>query len=160
MEQILIQTIAEFSAAEFSLDESSIHGISHWTQVEFNGIFLGRQPETDLLVVRLFAYLHDCKREDDWEDPFHGERSSEFVKSIQKTMLKDLSKYQIDTLVEACKYHHTGAIDLKNPTIGACFDSDRLELNRCGILPKIDLMSTPLGKRMATKMQHAYSNCR
>ena len=52
----------------------------------------------------------------------------------------------------ACENHNTADITL-NPTIGACYDSDRLELTRVGVVPIPELMCTPLGKRIAIKMQ-------
>ena len=56
-------------------------------------------------------------------------------------------------LHNACRLHNMGVIS-DIPTIGACFDADRLELTRCGINPRVDLMSTPMGIRLALKMSH------
>lgn len=152
---INLKEIEELAVAQFVLShEDSIHGLEHWLNVQVNGTFLAQQPGTDLLVVNLFSLLHDCKRIDDWEDPEHGERAAEFVLSLKDTALKSLESHQLEKLWWACNYHNKGVTHL-DPTIGACFDADRLELSRCGILPRMELMSTPLGKRMAEKMYHS-----
>lgn len=150
----LLKDIEAVALSHFVLGEGSIHGLEHWKQVEENGILLAQQPDTDILVVRLFSLLHDCKREEEYEDYFHGERSAELVLSLRENLLVELSGWQVEKLWWACNYHNKGVTHL-DPTIGACFDADRLELERCGILPRVDLMSTPLGKRIATKMNHA-----
>jgi uncharacterized protein len=156
--QQTIEIVREIALKEFVMGDS-IHGLHHWEQVEANGILLAQQPETDLLVVRIFSYLHDCKRQDDWEDPLHGDRSAEFVLSVRGTLLGNLHSEQVEKLWWACHWHNKGVTHL-DPTIGACFDADRLELTRVGILPRVDLMSTEMGKRIATKMLHTYSSCR
>ena len=73
---------------------------------------------------------------------------------MEKTL--SIKKDQYEMLHNACRLHNMGVVS-DIPTIGACFDADRLELTRCGINPRIDLMSTHMGKRIALKMSH-YSN--
>ena len=153
-----ISLIEKFAKETMILPDESIHGIHHWKQVEENGLLLSHQPETDIYVVNLFAFLHDCKRESDREDPLHGERAAEVVMNIRNTLLKELDKKQIEKLWKACYFHNKGEVS-DDPTIGACFDADRLELTRCGILPHVEMMNTPIGKRMALKMNHSTS-CR
>jgi uncharacterized protein len=131
--------------------KDSIHGVDHWEQVHENGVLLALQPGVDLLVVRLFAYFHDCKREDDHEDEFHGYRAAEFVSELYINGTLEITQNQHYLLYAACKLHNTG-VTSNDPTIGACFDADRLELTRCGINPRADLMSTPIGKRIAIKI--------
>jgi uncharacterized protein len=136
----------------FVMDKNSIHGVHHWEEVHDNGVMLAQQSGVDLLVVRLFAYLHDCKREDDLQDPEHGDRSADFCTELRKKGDLDfLSGDQFTKLWTACKLHHTGSVTA-DPTIGTCFDADRIELIRCGITPRVDLMSTPMGIRIAKKM--------
>lgn len=133
--------------------KESIHGTDHWDEVHNNGILLAMQPGVDLLVVRLFAYFHDCKREDDHEDEFHGDRSAAYVTSLYNDGTLTITKKQHRLLSTACKLHNKGVVS-KDPTIGACFDADRLELTRISINPRPDLMSTPMGLRIAIKMSH------
>ena len=47
------------------LFHSEIHGISHWKTVERNGLYLAKFSGADPKVVSLFAYFHDCMREND-----------------------------------------------------------------------------------------------
>lgn len=131
----------------------SIHGIKHWEKVRENGETLSIQKGVDSLVVTLFAYLHDCKRRDDGQDAEHGQRAAKYVNKLSEIgELNFLSVSQLEKLVYACENHHL-ADTSEDPTIGACYDADRLELVRVGINPKISLMNTPLGKYIAKKMQ-------
>ena len=99
-------------------------------------------------VVALFAYLHDCERKDDCEDEQHGIRSAKKLFNISETLLKDLSDDEFELLYKAIYYHNSG-MTTTNPTIGACFDADRLDLGRCEITLDPDYMSTDKGKEMA-----------
>ena len=147
--------IEKIAQEQFRLHRTSIHGVVHWKQVAENGRLLGAQPGADLTVVHLFALLHDCKRMDEYTDPEHGKRAAEFAIRIRRQHLAALSNVQFEKLCWACAHHNHGQVH-DDPTIGACFDADRLELTRVGIIPRPDLMCTPLGKRMALKMNHAF----
>jgi len=155
----LVEHISEIAQNEFILGEDSLHGIDHWNEVYKNGIMLSKQKGVDPLVVSLFAFIHDCKREDDDEDWGHGERAARFVwKLISEGILSTLSSSQIPLLVEACAHHNKGVINKENITIGACYDADRLELVRCDIIPDPKLMSTEIGIRIAEEMQKMENN--
>jgi len=51
--------------------ESELHGLTHWQQVERNGLLLATETGADTTVVRLFALFHDSKRADDGFDMDH-----------------------------------------------------------------------------------------
>jgi len=128
----------------------SIHGIKHWKSVEANSILLSHPTQIDRQVVRLFAYLHDCKRQNDGEDIYHGQRASEFVMELSKQGVLDfLSDSQLQDLQQACYHHHQANVDKENETIGACYDADRLDLTRVNVIPDEDLMSTSMGRWVA-----------
>ena len=56
------------SANHFSMNLDGIHGLGHWDRVHENGVFLAKHSGGDLLVVELFAYLHDsCRQSDSWD---------------------------------------------------------------------------------------------
>ncbi len=148
-----IKKIIELAKKQFILEDHNIHGFDHWNEVEKNGIMLANQPGVDLTVVRLFAHIHDCKRQDDFQDPEHGDRSADYVREIEDELESFLNRTQIEQLWEACKYHHKGVVNKEDITIGACFDADRIELVRCGYVPRPDLMNTPMAIRIAEKMQ-------
>jgi uncharacterized protein len=62
--------------------------------------------------------------------------------------LKDVSDEEIELLQEACRLH-TIEHKTDNPTIDACFDSDRLDLWRVGIIPDPAKLATERGKEIA-----------
>jgi uncharacterized protein len=56
---------------------------------------------------------------------------------------------QLVKLQAALVDHDRGLVSI-DPTIGACWDADRLELGRAGVKVRPDLLSTSTGKRCAT----------
>jgi hypothetical protein len=86
--------------------------------------------------------------------PEHGQRSAQFVLELKQIELEFLNDEQVN-LLWFCKNHNDGIIS-DNVTIGTCFDSDRIELIRCGMVPKPSLMSTKTGIRIA-EMQKLYN---
>ncbi len=148
-----IHEIKKIAMETFVMDNESIHGVNHWDEVYQNGMMLALQPGVDKLVVGLFAYLHDCKREDDHQDPEHGDRAADFVVWLRNSgKLEFLKHEQYHKLWLACMQHHKGVVEIEDITIGACFDADRIELIRCGMVPKVELMNTEMGIRIAQKM--------
>ena len=126
---------------------SSIHGTKHWRRVERNGIRLAKSTGADIVVVRLFALFHDSCRWDDGTDPDHGARAAEYASEL-RGVLFDLPEDAFLRLHEACVWH-TDGLRHDDPTIGACWDADRLDLGRVGISPEPEYMSTELGRRLA-----------
>lgn len=61
---------------QFKLDVDMVHGISHWRRVREIGNYLAKQTKADIEVVNLFAYLHDAKRQDEYDDLEHGQRAN------------------------------------------------------------------------------------
>jgi uncharacterized protein len=126
-----------------------VHGIDHWDRVYENGQELVT-PKVKPLVVGLFAYLHDSCRVNDGEDVGHGPRAAEFISTLRDNLLKDVSDGDIQLLRTACRLH-TGTVSTGNPTIDACFDADRLDLWRVGVIPDPTRMATEKGKEIARK---------
>jgi uncharacterized protein len=58
-------------------------------------------------------------------------------------------KFPIDLLYYACEWHTHGEVS-PDPTIGACWDADRLDLVRVGIIPDQSLLSTAAAQEMAS----------
>ena len=58
----------------------------------------------------------------------------------------NLSDKQMQKLVSACRTH-TDGMTSSDPTIGVCFDADRLDLSRVGIRPELSFLSTDAAKR-------------
>lgn len=133
--------------AQFRGGKRSIHGPSHWRRVEQNGIRLCERTRADELVVRLFAWFHDARRINDFMDPRHGRRGAEYAAKLRGTLF-DLEDEAFDRLHYACAWH-TDELHSGDPTIGTCWDADRLDLGRIGAVPSADFMSTPFGKEVA-----------
>ncbi len=133
-------------------DDYSIHGPRHWARVERNGLYCARacgadEGGGDEEVVTLFALFHDCRRMNDGHDPDHGRRGGEFAESRHGRFF-ELEPHRLRTLVLACT-HHTGGDTSDEPTIGSCWDGDRLDLIRLGIEASPRYMSTSAGLEIA-----------
>ncbi len=124
-----------------------VHGIEHWDRVYANGQLLITR-KVNRLVVGLFAYLHDYCRMDDGTDLGHGPRAAEFIDTVRDTLLKDVCDEDLRLLKEACRLH-TVVHKTGNATIDACFDADRLDLRRVGIVPDPAMLATKKGKELA-----------
>jgi uncharacterized protein len=126
--------------------DSCLHGLDHWRIVARNGLELAAvTPGADPLVAVLFGLFHDAKRLDDGEDPDHGPRAGVFVREVHATGLFRLSPERLDRLVVACSTH-TVAMVSDDPTLGVCYDADRLDLWRVGIEPRPMYLSTPAAR--------------
>ena len=149
-----ITEVREFALNGWKLGE--IHGLSHWQRVERNGIILSTENgrvrnDINIKVVRYFAYLHDKCRLNDWADLEHGVRSADMLPSIRETILKDFTDEEVALLVKACRYHTTEQ-RIGIPTVDICFDADRLDLCRVGIVPNPELMATEQGAYYAANI--------
>ncbi|RYD83172.1 MAG: hypothetical protein EOP84_08315 [Verrucomicrobiaceae bacterium] len=139
----LIHTVS----SQFQLGPHSDHGPHHWKRVEQNGLWLATQSKADTLVIRLFAWLHDAKRENECTDPDHGRRGAEYAASLRGKMF-DLDDASFESLVFACTWH-TDEQFSPDATVGTCWDADRLDLGRVGMIPSADYMSTAFAKEVA-----------
>ena len=141
----LLRTILE----GYRLPNEGHHGPRHWIRVSRVGLKLakgtaGADPE----VVHMFALFHDSRRENEDWDPDHGLRGAELARSMRDTHLIHLNDAQFDLLLHAC-IHHTDGDTSADPTIGCCWDADRLDLGRVGIKPGAEYLSTEAGKSMS-----------
>ena len=125
---------------------STLHGQAHWARVASFGAQLSREsPGADPHVVSIFAALHDTQRFTDDHDPDHGRRAAELTLEL-RGVLFEATDEQLDLLVEAIGSHADGLIT-EEPTIGVCWDADRLDLPRCGMPVDPTMLSTPAAKR-------------
>jgi len=134
MSENLIAGVKGLAVERFAMWIGGIHGPEHWERVRENAAFLAKHSGGDALVAQLFAYLHDCCRESDGADPNHGARAAKFVDSLGAERLK-LDANQFELLKYACEHHEKGRLS-ENPTVGACWDADRLDLGRVGPPPE------------------------
>jgi uncharacterized protein len=139
--------IRDYVKSVFSCGPHSIHGPVHWQRVEFFGIKIAERSGADIAVVRLFALLHDSCRRNDGDDLEHGPRAAAMLHRIVPSVFSlDPKRFG---LLEHAVRHHTSGLISEDPTIGACWDADRLDIGRVGITPGADYMSTACGKELA-----------
>lgn len=129
------------------------HGRDHWEKVEFNALALAKAtPGCDADIAQLFAILHDSKRVNEDDDPEHGHRAAEYVGELyKKGDLDFLGEDRVRLLQHACRLHNDGQTS-DDPTVGVCWDADRLDLTRVGIMPDDKYLSTKTGKEMKWKL--------
>jgi len=126
----------------YRLPLNGVHGPGHWLRVRANGEALAAAtPGADLEVVQLFALLHDSCRVNEHTDPQHGERAADFVRELARRELLPVKGQRVLVLAAACARHELGDVTA-HPTVGCCWDADRLELSRLGRRPKPELLST------------------
>ena len=128
-------------------DEFSVHGPDHWRRVERNACILATRTGANVSVVRLFALFHDSRRVNDGHDPEHGKRGAEFAARVRGRWF-DLPDDEFGLLHHACVWHTDGDRH-EDPTIGTCWDADRLDLGRVGIMPEAAYMSTAFAAEIA-----------
>lgn len=148
-----LRRLRDAAAGVFKLSPSrSYHGPSHWDQVYRNGLELCRRtPDANQVVVSCFALVHDCMREDEGSDPHHGRRAAEFCGKLRGDVLAFLSTDEYLTLKIAVMYHNDGKTTT-DPTVGACWDADRLDLPRVGVVPDPAKLSTAAAKDLILKV--------
>ena len=145
-----IAGIREYVMSIFKCGSQSIHGPSHWQRVETFGLNIAQSSGADLMVVRLFALLHDSCRQDDGADLEHGPRAAEMLDRIVPAIFT-LDRDRFELLNQAIRLHTSG-LTTENPTIGTCWDADRLDIVRVGLTPSAQYMSTIAGKNIAASV--------
>lgn len=137
--------IREHAESIFGCGPYSIHGPTHWQRVERFGLEVARDSGADETLVRLFAIFHDSCRLTDGADYQHGPRAADLLGSFVPDLVT-LEPERVATLEHAIR-HHTDGRTSSDPTIGTCWDADRLDLGRAGIRPRAAFMSTEAGRK-------------
>jgi len=139
--------IVERGRRSAPLAYSSIHGEQHWQSVARIGSRLAADTAAaDLRLVLLFAALHDACRENENHDPDHGRRAGSLIDQLHGSGELSLDRDELARMRDAVARHNDGEIS-RDPTIGVCWDADRLCLPRVGIEPRDELLSTLAGRR-------------
>jgi uncharacterized protein len=135
--------------------QSRLHGEEHWKCVAMAGLQIGRSvftPGFDPEFLLTFAQLHDIMRLDDDEDPEHGPRAGAlFVALCDSPGIPGFEPYseRAMTMHTALTLHTTQRQWLPNDeldlNIGICWDADRCNLWRVGIVPDRRYFSTDAG---------------
>jgi uncharacterized protein len=137
-------------ASRHATTNSRIHGIEHWRCVGEVGADLAAAiAGADARVVLVFAAFHDSQRLNDGRDPEHGQRAADVVHSLRL-----LHGSALETVTWALVEHDRG-LTADDPTVGCCWDADRLDLVRLGMRIRPDLLSTGAGRELARERESA-----
>ncbi len=130
---------------EYRLNWNGIHGFSHWVRVRDNGLRLAKMTGANTTIVELFAFLHDICRRSDGTDFDHGKRAAEFIDTLEGETI-NLAELDLESLKYACAFHDWGFVK-GNITVQTCWDADRLDLGRAGIVPSPRHLCTDAAKQ-------------
>lgn len=141
-----VSSLLEAVLARSTIKDSGVYGEAHWKRVAVAGARLAAgTPGADRLVVFLFAVLHDSQRVYEGYDAWHGRRAADLARNLLGGGGL-LFAGQLETLAHALEAHDEGYTNSSNPTVGVCWDADRLCLWRIGVTPDPKLLSTPAAK--------------
>lgn len=132
--------------SEFFTDlNTSVHGITHWLRVLENGFRIAESNGANKNIIVAFAFFHDVKRQCENKDPEHGLRGGHrFQQIMYKT---NLTKEEVKKVVIACS-GHTNVLFHYDIDISTCWDADRLDLYRVGIVPDANYMNNDYSKEI------------
>ncbi len=140
-----IENIRLLIDAHQQANSFEIHGDKHWRGVVHIGLNLARlDPRVDPLMVFLFGLFHDLQRANEGNDFDHGRRAGSYVLR-EGSSFSFIPPDKIDILAEACSGHVDGDLS-SHPSIGACWDADRLSLWRLSIEPKPEFLSRDISR--------------
>lgn len=139
--KLIIHTILE----DYALPWHGDHGVGQWARVFENGMRLAAVTGANVEVVQLFAVLHDSKRVSECTDPDHGRCAAEFAAELRGKVF-DLPDHDFRLLHRACA-GHTNERTHPDITIQTCWDADRLDLGRVGIMPEPTRLCTAAAKQ-------------
>ena len=128
-------------AGTFPMGPRSIHGPAHWARVLVNALRVSRETGADPRVLALFSVFHDSLRQNDAVDPDHGLRGAEHARRLRAEGWFEIEDEAFERVYEACARHTDGDTS-GHPDLITCWDGDRLDLWRCGIVPDPERMCT------------------
>ena len=96
-----------------------------------------------------FALFHDSMRLNDGRDPGHGHRGGALAHELRELQLLSDDQLRPLRLAQQASAGHTDGLVSADPTIGVCWDADRLDLPRVEITRDTKVMSTKAGRRPA-----------
>ena len=140
--------------AQIRIDWLGKHGVRHWARVYEIGMRLSAKTGAQRQVIELFALFHDARRFNEHTDPQHGPRGARLARDLRPTFFPHLDEPEFSLLFQACSLH-TSADNHEDITLQTCFDADRLDLGRVGIVPDPHLLCTA-GARTPQMIDWAY----
>ncbi len=146
---IITPELIEHIKVTYLLNWNGLHGYAHWVRVCENGLHLAQKNGANQKVVALFAFTHDMARQSDRGDPQHGPRAAHRIQAELQGVYFHLLPEELKQLVQAVSQHTLGFTQA-DLTIQTCWDADRLDLGRAGIMPHPKHLCTPEAKDPAT----------
>jgi uncharacterized protein len=138
----LVESVLAASARR----ESPFHGETHWRCVAGTGLdVVDGTGVGDRELIFLFGLLHDTRRVNEHVDPGHGARAAEWTRELAADGTLVLEPGRLDVLCRAIELHTDGLVT-DEPTVGACWDADRLHLPRVSIQPDPARFSTTVAR--------------
>lgn len=131
--------------SQFRLDWFGVHGVRHFQRVKENGLRLAEETMASKTIVELFAFFHDARRYNDYQDDLHGRRAATMVRSFHGVFF-DLPAHDLELLTYACEFH-TDGLRQGDITVMTCWDADRLDLGRIGLKPAAGKLCTEAAKK-------------
>lgn len=141
---------------QFQLDRKGVHGPGHWARVRYHALLIGQATQADLLVVELFAFLHDTQRLNEYTDPDHGKRAADYAQRLNGRFFS-LEPSRMAKLRYAMSHHSEGALD-QDPTVQTCWDADRLDLGRVGTKPSAKYLSAQAAQHIESAYRWSQQN--
>jgi uncharacterized protein len=95
-------------------------------------------------IVELFAVFHDSQRVNEGFDHGHGCRGAMLARILHGVHFS-LDEGDLRLLIQACELHTEGYLE-GDVTVQTCWDADRLDLGRVGIIPQKEKLCTESAK--------------
>lgn len=144
------RTFIKYLKRQFQIEWNGFHGGAHWARVKMNATLLGREynklgENVDFDVLELFSILHDHKRENEGYDIEHGKRAADALEFYRGRFF-EIPDSAFQELWTACAYHSDGRISDPSLNVEICWDADRLDLYRVGVMPNPKYLCTAVAK--------------
>ncbi len=145
---LITRALIEAIRRQYRLDWHGIHGVGHWARVLENGRRIAEDlGGVNLKVVELFAVFHDAARWNESVDDGHGLRGAELARKLRGSLF-ELPDEEFSLLYTACCEHTEGRTD-GDIVVQVCWDADRLDLGRAGIVPNPARLCTEAARNPA-----------
>ena len=137
---MISQELIRSILGRYMLSWDGTHSVPHWARVLENGRRVSETTEAQRVIVDLFAVFHDSQRINEDVDDGHGRGGSELAKDL-RGVVYELDDEAFGLLIKACDLHTEGYLD-GDVTLRTCWDADRLDLGRVGIIPRVEKLCT------------------